>query len=280
MRYFFLILLIFLLIPLIWVRAKRPFRQEKTQIIEDGAVYERVIFDNPSVVAHVVKVDLRQNTAVFQVTAKDATSYEPIKTSAFLDQFEVDIAINGSFYQIDRQSGAYSPIGLVIANGVVDNNGRFNYPALCISTTNQINIHEDGNCPEGTEQAIAGNVLVVANGEALNPRTNRFPGRANAFRPEPRTAVGLSADRQTLWLVVVDGRQGNYSEGMTMVQLAEFMVELGVETAVNLDGGGSSTLAIQSWYGANILNSPVHNGIPTLQRPIPTHLGVSFKAVE
>jgi hypothetical protein len=60
----------------------------------------------------------------------------------------------------------------------------------------------------------------------------------------PRTAVGIRADGRLL-LVVVDGRQPGYSVGMTLVELANLMKYLGAVTAMNLDGGGSSTMVVK-----------------------------------
>ena len=59
----------------------------------------------------------------------------------------------------------------------------------------------------------------------------------------PRTAVGLKDDA-LLW-VIVDGRQPGYSEGMTLDELAEFLLNAGCKDALNLDGGGSSTLFVR-----------------------------------
>jgi hypothetical protein len=61
----------------------------------------------------------------------------------------------------------------------------------------------------------------------------------------PRTAVALSTVDRTLWLVVVDGRQGAYSTGMTLPELAGLLEALGADEAVNLDGGGSSILVVR-----------------------------------
>lgn len=60
----------------------------------------------------------------------------------------------------------------------------------------------------------------------------------------PRTAVGVSGDGSRVWIVVVDGRQGAYSAGMTLPELAELLRALGAEDAVNLDGGGSSAMVL------------------------------------
>lgn len=61
----------------------------------------------------------------------------------------------------------------------------------------------------------------------------------------PRTAVAVSVDEPRAWLLVVDGRQGDYSTGMTLPELTELLESLGAEEALNLDGGGSSALVIR-----------------------------------
>lgn len=60
---------------------------------------------------------------------------------------------------------------------------------------------------------------------------------------QPRTALGVSADGNTLYVVAVDGR--GKSIGMTNNELAEYMLSLGVTNAINLDGGGSTTFAVR-----------------------------------
>lgn len=58
----------------------------------------------------------------------------------------------------------------------------------------------------------------------------------------PRTAVGYAPDLRRLWIVVVDGRQGSYSAGMSLPELTRLLVSLGATEALNLDGGGSSVM--------------------------------------
>jgi exopolysaccharide biosynthesis protein len=60
----------------------------------------------------------------------------------------------------------------------------------------------------------------------------------------PRSAAGISGDGRHLWLLTLDGRQSD-SVGATLHELAQLLRELGVDDAVNLDGGGSSTLAFR-----------------------------------
>lgn len=60
----------------------------------------------------------------------------------------------------------------------------------------------------------------------------------------PRSAAGTSADGRRMWLLTLDGRQSD-SVGATLHELAKLLREMGVDDAVNLDGGGSSTLVLR-----------------------------------
>ncbi|SHF38095.1 phosphodiester glycosidase family protein [Streptoalloteichus hindustanus] len=88
----------------------------------------------------------------------------------------------------------------------------------------------------------------------------------------PRTAVGFSADGRRMTMVTVDGRQAD-SRGMTLLELARLMRSLGAATALNLDGGGSSTLlARQPGDSAvTVHNAPSDGG----ERPVPNGLGIT-----
>ena len=70
------------------------------------------------------------------------------------------------------------------------------------------------------------------------------------WEKHPRTALGWN-DRY-FYLVAVDGRQKHLSIGMTLNELAQYMISLGCREAMNLDGGGSSTL----WLLDGVVNSP------------------------
>lgn len=275
MRRLLLVLAVLALIPIILVRAARPDRTAVSRDLYPGVTYTRHVTDDPAVVAHVVEVDLTQPGVGFLVTPPDENGrFAPLTTAQFLRQTDVQLAINGSFYQETGREDALLPLGLTISEGQPWTNGRFGYPTLCVSESNAIQIDPTGLCTPDTVQALAGNVLLLNRGVPLDSRENRFPGRGNAFRPQPRTAVALNETGTTLWLVVIDGRQGSYSEGMTLDALGEFLQELGAYTALNLDGGGSSTLVKQRWTGPYVLNSPIDIGIPSRQRPVATHFGV------
>jgi exopolysaccharide biosynthesis protein len=63
--------------------------------------------------------------------------------------------------------------------------------------------------------------------------------------------IGTSPDR-TIWLVTVDGRQPELSVGMTLLELRALARRLGLVNALNLDGGGSTTM----WVQGQVMNKP------------------------
>ncbi len=87
----------------------------------------------------------------------------------------------------------------------------------------------------------------------------------------PRSAIGTDQTGTILYLVAVDGRQ-TQSKGMTMNELAEFMLSLGCYTAVNLDGGGSTNMvAVTPW------NSMLHTvNSPTENRKVINSVGIKY----
>jgi hypothetical protein len=94
-----------------------------------------------------------------------------------------------------------------------------------------------------------------------------LPGSDSFTRaPHPRTAVGISKDRRTMYFVVADGRRAG-APGLTLPQLASFMAtRLHACAAVNLDGGGSSAM----WVSTRIVNHPADG----VERPVGDHLAV------
>ncbi|MFI1928950.1 phosphodiester glycosidase family protein [Streptomyces sp. NPDC020330] len=115
--------------------------------------------------------------------------------------------------------------------------------------------------PEGREVPIEG-VSVLGAGPALvrsgrimiNAAANGVSAGASGARA-PRTVVGIRADG-TLLLVVFDGRRPGVSEGATLPEAASEVLALGAVEAMNLDGGGSSTMVVRD----RVRNSPSDPG--------------------
>jgi uncharacterized protein YigE (DUF2233 family) len=105
---------------------------------------------------------------------------------------------------------------------------------------------------EDTVHAVGGRDILVRNGQIdLEPHR---PNQVTAT--DPRSAIGITATGRVL-LVTVDGRSSD-SGGLTTTELAEMMIERGAVTAMNLDGGGSTTLAVRrpGDIEASIVNTP------------------------
>jgi len=95
----------------------------------------------------------------------------------------------------------------------------------------------------------------------------------------PRTSIGTNKKGEILWLVVVDGRQKGYSEGMNMHELATVMKDLGCWSAMNMDGGGSSVMGLLAKDGKmKIMNSPSDRFLGRVRiRPLPMILTITKK---
>ncbi|WP_246080946.1 phosphodiester glycosidase family protein [Nonomuraea mesophila] len=110
--------------------------------------------------------------------------------------------------------------------------------------------------------AVGGNWVLVKDGAVQN---------STDTSAHPRTAVGFSADGRKMYLLTVDGRQAD-SRGVTLNELAAMMVELGAANALNLDGGGSSTMLAREPGSADVQveNSPSDGG----ERHVPNGLAL------
>ncbi len=122
----------------------------------------------------------------------------------------------------------------------------------------QISIEVETSGPDASKSvhAVGGGPRLITGGKvSLNVRPEAFE---NSFATtlHPRSAIGATANGD-IWLVVVDGRQ-SMSRGTGLDELARVMLRLGCTEAINLDGGGSSVLAL----GGMSLNRPSDGGIP------------------
>ena len=123
-------------------------------------------------------------------------------------------------------------------------------------------------------EAVGGFPILVR--DSIEADTLERTGSAT-FAPvrHPRTMVGLAAQGRRVLLVTVDGRQAGYSAGMTLKESARLMLDLGATEALNLDGGGSTTMVVQRNEPAGprlvIANRPSD---PAGERPVGNALAV------
>ncbi len=120
----------------------------------------------------------------------------------------------------------------------------------------------------GAKMAISGGPILVHAGQAqeiIPPENDAFEFRSQKER-HPRSAIGWN--NHEYFLVEVDGRQRG-SVGMTLDELGSFLVGLGCQEAMNLDGGGSATL----WFDGKVRNRPCDGR----ERPIANSVAVVRK---
>jgi hypothetical protein len=261
----------------------RPPRVVQDQVLFQGITYRREIRAVPHpMVIHVVAIDLSTPGVKPLVTPglSDTTGMQAAAktTSAFLQAFKLQVAVNASYFYPFREQTPwdYYPReneGVKVLGEFISNQQRYapprqNWAAICFFAR-RAQVFPKGECPAGTIHAVAGIVVLVENGQ---PAYHNFRTKEDR-RPYSRVAMAIDKTGQKLWLVLVDGKQPLYSEGATILELAEIMADLGVDTAINLDGGGSTTLVIETPAGTKVLNAPMHTKLPMRERPVANHIG-------
>ncbi|MBM7649324.1 uncharacterized protein YigE (DUF2233 family) [Bacillus ectoiniformans] len=102
---------------------------------------------------------------------------------------------------------------------------------------------------------LASGPLLVQDGKAnLTMDANSYRAKSR----EPRTAVAVDQTGKRVFFVTVDGRQPGFSEGMTLLEFAHYLASLGAHSAINLDGGGSTTMVTRRLGDLypTVMNSP------------------------
>jgi len=263
----------------------RPAPIPTKQELYEGVIYRRVVqFIPRPMIAHIIKIDMKANGIELFITPPDSEGEAPLNartTSQFLDEFNVQIAINGDGFSpwwshspadyYPHVGDPVAPLGLSASNGEVYSTGVQTpigiKPTLYVSRRNVLSFN---NPPNNIHSAISGDRMIVIKGEIA-------PGLSDR-EMEPRTAIGINRNGRYLYLIVVDGRQPFYSSGATFTKLAQILIDQGAYLAMSLDGGGSSTLVIEGEAGQPIiLNSPIDNYIPGRERPVGNHLGIYVK---
>ena len=260
----------------------RPAPIPTKETLYEGVTYQRVVRYCPNaMIAHIIKIDTKAKGIQFLITPADSKSETPLNartTSQFLDEFGLQIAINGDGFTpwwsrgpadyYPHAGDPVAPLGFTASNGddywkgvELDEGER---PTLYISRRNAFSFNDK---PNRVHNAISGDRMIVLQGQPV--------AGLNDSELNPRTAIGLNRNGRYVYLIVVDGRQPFYSAGITFADLAQLLIDHDVYVAMSLDGGGSSTIVMEGENGEPvILNSPIDNYIPGRERPVANHIGV------
>ena len=215
-----------------------------------------------------VRVDLHEPTIDFLVTPRideGTRAWGGRTTSEFLAEFTCQVALNGSVFDVfaKKRGDPMHVEGLSLSRGdlcVMTNH----WDALLISTNRQARVAHSPVDARGAYNGLSGYYALLIDGKNNGGMRDHHP----------RSAVGISRNGRYLILMAIDGRQPGYSESASTGETAEWIRRLGAYNALNLDGGGSTALAIEGADGAPlVLNRPC-GPPPGTERRVANHLGV------
>ena len=179
-------------------------------------------------------------------------------TSDIAESAGAIFAVNGDYYGAQQK-------GYVIRNGVLYRGTSAGREDLVIYEDGSFGIITEGQISaeqlikDGAQQVLSFGPALIENGQ-ISVGVRSEVGKAMASNP--RTAIGIIDEAHYLF-VVADGRTSE-SEGLSLYQLAQVMQQLGVKTAYNLDGGGSSTM----YFNGRVINNPTTNGRTISERRV------------
>ena len=238
---------------------------------------------NPPTRLFVAEVDLKNPRLHLRVSAGGAdpdgpgkwqtTLMEPTKIAA---REKFDFVVNGDFFKArgvndgEGTNAAFRAGQWALVDGPAVTDGKTwatttnARPCLVVRKNHSVTIASLTQPPPDDWEVIAGNTMLMKNGVVV-PHQSKVR--------HPRTVVGLDATGNRLTILVVDGRKPGVAVGMSYNELAAEMLRLGCRQALNLDGGGSSVMAVRA-AGKDkmeILNEPTDGR----ERAVANVLGIS-----
>ena len=219
--------------------------------------------------------DSNQYISIIEIDSKKAKGHFALAsnlgyitpTSKFAKDSGAVVAMNGSFYNMSKP---YNSVCYFKKHGVEEfvfneKMAQRDNGAVAISAKGKLSIHpadeaEPGNiAPEQTWPTRLDAVSVVSSGPILivdGKDARRDEGSFNRNR-HPRSAVGTAGKK--VYLVAVDGRNADNAQGVSLWEFTKIMRWIGAEDALNMDGGGSTTLYAEGQNGTGIVNHPSDN---------------------
>lgn len=208
---------------------------------------------------HILEIDLTAPGIAFRLTPPNGDTV-PGETTAqttrdYLIEEHAQIAINTSYFAFEPRFPYTDNIGLAVSDGV-------RYSPFQSVNRHAINISEDNvaTIVRSVKQDLPGysttphaDLYNAISGDERIVRAGR--NVADNQTLHPRTAIGVTDDHKLL-ILVADGRNPSHSLGMKTTEVADLMIEYGAIDAINLDGGGSTTLVFAD-PSPRLVNIPV-----------------------
>jgi hypothetical protein len=202
------------------------------------------------------------------------------RVSSFVREKGLIAGINATpFSPVGSKEGVeLSVTGLVVSGGTLISPPNPRYDAIVFYRDKRAALVRQADLGAedagGILQALGGFWIVLEGGEIpphIGPASRSQALREARF---PRSAVGLSRDGSSLFLLAIDGRRPG-SVGATEAELGRLLKALGAWEGLSLDGGGSTALALRYPGGrVRTVNTPVHGGLPGRERAVAGCLGL------
>lgn len=216
---------------------------------------------------HIAQIDLDCTSLKFTVNTPNEKG---LTVSELAKKYQTMVAINTNFF-----TQTHSPVGLVVSHGKKWQGSKDTRSKVIFACNKQNKcVMEESNkqtkLASDWQIAVSGwqyydqksATFTCAPQDKIGCTHDIYTGK------HPRTMIGLDEKNNTLYLIVVEGRQLTY-RGMNLTELADLATALGLTKAINLDGGGSSTMVIN---GKRVSALPVLQGS---ERKIASFLGVA-----
>lgn len=250
-----------------------------------GVEYLSFLRADPPLVFHVLRIELGKVDVVLTIP-EEAGEFHTVgrRTSDFADELGLFAAVNGSPFSPYRWffPGGQNVVGLFIRDGKLISAPHKRYAAIVFDS--------DGNGQIMSQETVL--EMITVSGE--DSFTQRFPNALGGFfqileegqiltlpsgaleDPVSVTAVGLGPLGKLLYLLVADRGTFGYSMGMKLDEVGAWLKQLGAESALLFDGGGSSTMVIRDDRGELVYLNRHGRNLGTLERIVATHLGIAL----
>ena len=204
--------------------------------------------DDVSIFANYHANDPSQGWAMSRVSDQMAAAQkrhsDPSDAANYVEHYNAVVGVNADFYNMT--TGV--PSGALVMDGVEYHGGTSeNFFAILKDGTAMIGSSSDyAAYKDQIQEAVGGSVYLVKDGKSVVTSAADYYNSRHS-----RTCVGITAEGKVV-MMVLDGRQEPFSAGGSAEELAQIMLDAGCVTAINLDGGGSTTFVAKQ-EGSNTL---------------------------
>lgn len=218
--------------------------------VECAVIQGRLFDSNQSI--NVVRYRSRR----YRADVVEATGTSAMVTSEFGSRNDAVASLNGSYFNVKNlthqtyikidghQTGRTLPCELFRVDGLLSLDGH----SLDIALSDTLSY---AACSSSFEDAMAAGPVLILDGSVRGD----WPESSFYSKRHPRTAFGYDR-RGWAYLIVIDGRFPEHGLGATIAETAWICSQLGLYEAINLDGGGSSTLWVK---GSGVISHPYDN---------------------